>query len=105
MRFIALDVHSDFCEVAIKDRSGLRLAGRVKSSIQELELFAASLCPVRARHGDAHLLSRQAASSAARPQSATLRFSSSSPAPETTLSQRRNLFQTLDFLSPPVPRL
>src|ERR1700694_4045491 len=45
MRFIALDVHSDFCEVAIKDASGLRLAGRVKSSIQELELFAGSLCP------------------------------------------------------------
>ena len=32
MRFIALDVHSDFCEVAIKDGSGLRGAGRVKSS-------------------------------------------------------------------------
>ena len=45
MRFIALDVHSDFCEVAIKDELGLRLAGRVKSSVQELELFAASLCP------------------------------------------------------------
>ena len=49
---------------------------------------------VRARHGDAHLLSRQAASSAAEPQSRTLRFSSSSPAPQTTLSQRRNIFQT-----------
>src|SRR5437899_8655749 len=49
---------------------------------------------VRARHGDAHLLSRQAASSAAEPQSRTLRFSSSSPAPATTLSQRRNIFQT-----------
>ena len=24
MRFIALDVHRDFCEVAIKDESGLR---------------------------------------------------------------------------------
>ena len=30
MRFIALDVHRDFCEVAIKDGAGLRLAGRVK---------------------------------------------------------------------------
>ena len=29
MRSIALDVHRDFCEVAIKDESGLRLAGRV----------------------------------------------------------------------------
>lgn len=45
MRFIALDVHRDFCEVAIKDESGLRLAGRVKSSVEELELFAGSLAP------------------------------------------------------------
>jgi transposase len=45
MRFIALDVHRDFCEVAIKDASGLRLAGRVKSSPAELELFACSLAP------------------------------------------------------------
>jgi transposase len=45
MRFVALDVHSGFCEVAIKDESGLRAAGRVKSSIEELELFAGSLCP------------------------------------------------------------
>ena len=43
MRFIGLDVHRDFCEVAIKDESGLRLAGRVKTSVEELELFAASL--------------------------------------------------------------
>jgi transposase len=45
MRFIALDVHRDFCEVAIKDESGLRLAGRVKSSPAELGLFAQSLAP------------------------------------------------------------
>jgi transposase len=45
MRSVALDVHRDFCEVAIKDESGLRLAGRVKSSPQELELFAQSLAP------------------------------------------------------------
>src|SRR5205085_4180421 len=45
MRSIALDVHRDFCEVAIKDESGLRLAGRVKSSVEELELFAQSLAP------------------------------------------------------------
>src|SRR3989442_13995808 len=43
MRFIALDVHRDFCEVAIKDASGLRLVGRVKTSPAELEIFAASL--------------------------------------------------------------
>ena len=45
MRFIALDVHRDFCEVAIKDESGLRLAGRVKATPEELELFAQSLAP------------------------------------------------------------
>src|SRR5256886_6205944 len=45
MRSIAMDVHRDFCEVAIKDDSGLRLAGRIKSSPEELELFAQSLAP------------------------------------------------------------
>ena len=45
MRSIALDVHRDFCEVAIKDESGLRLAGRVKTKPEELELFAQSLAP------------------------------------------------------------
>jgi transposase len=45
MRSIALDVHRDFCEVAIKDESGLLLARRVKSSPAELELFAQSLAP------------------------------------------------------------
>ena len=45
MRFIALDVHRDFCEVAIKDAEGLRLSGRVKTEPGELELFAASLAP------------------------------------------------------------
>jgi transposase len=45
MRSIALDVHRDFCEVAIKDELGLRLAGKVKTSLAELELFAQSLAP------------------------------------------------------------
>src|SRR5215831_12663186 len=45
MRSIALDVHRDFCEVAIKDESGLRLAGRVKTTPEDLELFAQSLAP------------------------------------------------------------
>jgi transposase len=45
MRSVALDVHRDFCAVAIKDDSSLRLAGRVKSSPKELELFASSLAP------------------------------------------------------------
>jgi transposase len=45
MRSIALDVHRDFCEVAIKDESGLRLSGRVRTKPEELELFAHSLAP------------------------------------------------------------
>jgi len=45
MRSIALDVHRDFCEVAIKDTAGLRLTGRVKTKPEELELFAQSLAP------------------------------------------------------------
>jgi transposase len=43
MRSIALDVHRDFCEVAIKDEEGVRRAGRVKTSREELEPFARSL--------------------------------------------------------------
>jgi len=45
MRFIALDVHRDFCEVAVKDESGLRLAGKVRTAVAELQLFAQSLAP------------------------------------------------------------
>ena len=45
MRSIALDVHRDFCEVAIKERGQVRLAGRVKTSRERLELFAQSLAP------------------------------------------------------------
>ena len=45
MRSIALDVHRDFCEVAIKDGGEVRSAGRVKTSAEELEQFAQSLAP------------------------------------------------------------
>jgi transposase len=45
MRSIALDVHRDFCEVAIKERGQVRLAGRVRTSRERLELFAQSLAP------------------------------------------------------------
>ena len=45
MRSIALDVHRDFCEVAIKDGAEVRSAGRIKTSAEELELFAQSLAP------------------------------------------------------------
>ena len=43
MRFIALDVHRDFCEVAISDGGRARSAGRIKASPQALQLFAGSL--------------------------------------------------------------
>jgi transposase len=43
MRSIALDVHRDFCEVAIKDGDEVRSAGRLKTNRAELELFAQSL--------------------------------------------------------------
>ena len=43
MRFIALDVHRDFCEIAIAEAGEVRLAGRVKTEPEALELFARSL--------------------------------------------------------------
>jgi transposase len=43
MRFIALDVHRDFCEVAIAEGGRVRRAGRVVTTPATLELFAQSL--------------------------------------------------------------
>jgi Transposase len=43
MRSIGLDVHRDFCEVAISDGGRARSAGRVPSTPEQLELFAQSL--------------------------------------------------------------
>ncbi|SRR6266542_4121268 len=43
MRFIALDVHRDFCEVAIAEGGRVRRAGRVETTPSTLELFARSL--------------------------------------------------------------
>jgi transposase len=40
-----LDVHRDFCEVAIVDSCGGRARGRVESTPEALELFARSLAP------------------------------------------------------------
>ncbi len=45
MRAIGLDVHRDFCEVAIFEDGELRSAGRIETSPEKLELFAASLGP------------------------------------------------------------
>src|SRR4051794_23068234 len=43
MRFIGLDVHRDFCEVAIAEAGAVRLAGRVETEPAALALFAQSL--------------------------------------------------------------
>ncbi len=45
MRAIGLDVHRDFCEVAIEEDGELRSAGRIETSPEKLELFASSLGP------------------------------------------------------------
>ena len=45
MRAVALDVHRDFCEVAIVDGGQVRSAGRIPTRPEALELFAQSLDP------------------------------------------------------------
>src|SRR5688500_8881430 len=44
-RAIGLDVHRDFCEVAIVEGGALRSAGRIATTPDVLELFAQSLAP------------------------------------------------------------
>lgn len=43
MRDVALDIHIDFCEVAIAEGSEIRSAGRIGATPDEIELFAQSL--------------------------------------------------------------
>ena len=43
MRAIGLDVHRDFCEIAIAEEGKVRSAGRIATRPEVLELFAASL--------------------------------------------------------------
>ena len=43
MRFFGLDVHRDFCEVAIAEDGELRSAGRVPTKPAALREFAATL--------------------------------------------------------------
>jgi transposase len=43
MRFIGMDVHRDFCEVAIWEAGDVRSAGRVLTNDEDLGLFARSL--------------------------------------------------------------
>jgi transposase len=45
MRSVALDVHLDFCEVAIVENGELRSAGRIETKPEQIELFAQSLGP------------------------------------------------------------
>jgi hypothetical protein len=45
VRAVALDVHRDFCEVAIVTEGRVRSAGRVAARPDVLELFAQSLDP------------------------------------------------------------
>ena len=44
-RSFGLDVHRDFCEVAIVESGALRSAGRIATTPERLELFAQSLAP------------------------------------------------------------
>ena len=45
-RSIGLDVHRDFCQVAVVDGGRARSAGRIATSPEQLELFAQSLAPM-----------------------------------------------------------
>ena len=44
-RAIGMDVHRDFCEVAIVADGAVRWAGQIETTPAALELFAASLAP------------------------------------------------------------
>jgi transposase len=44
-RAIGLDVHRDFCEVAIVENGAVRSAGRIATTPDQLELFAQSMAP------------------------------------------------------------
>ena len=43
MRAIGLDVHLEFCEVAIAEDGEVRSAGRIETTPEQIELFARSL--------------------------------------------------------------
>jgi transposase len=45
MRAFGLDVHRDFCEVAIGEDGVIRSAGRIPTRVESLEVFAGSLIP------------------------------------------------------------
>jgi len=43
VRFIGMDIHRDFCEVAICEDGKVRSAGRIAASVEQLELLGQSL--------------------------------------------------------------
>jgi hypothetical protein len=43
VRFIGMDIHRDFCEIAICEDGKVRSAGRIATSVAQLELFAQGL--------------------------------------------------------------
>ena len=45
MRAVGLDVHLDFCEVAVVEDGEVRSAGRIETKPEQIELFAGSLGP------------------------------------------------------------
>src|SRR4051794_12348840 len=45
VRSIGMDVHRDFCEIAIAENGDVRVAGRILTTPPALELFARSLAP------------------------------------------------------------
>ena len=45
VRGLGLDVHRDFCEIAIAEHGRVRSAGRIQTRVAALELFAQSLAP------------------------------------------------------------
>ena len=45
MCFIGLDVHRDWCDVAIYEDGNVRSAGRIATTPEQLQLFAQSLAP------------------------------------------------------------
>jgi transposase len=45
VRYVALDVHIDFCEVAIAEQGEIRSGGRIETKPEAIELFAQSLDP------------------------------------------------------------
>jgi transposase len=43
LRFIGMDIHRDFCEIAISENGQVRSAGRITTSVEKLRLLAQSL--------------------------------------------------------------